>query len=241
MRSDQVFVLLLIILIPMTGCFDNSVGDAEGSQDSDSNSDPVTGESTGTENPTTGANDVQSRTWFSSGGTYHTYWNDGQEYQSGQQRCVDWGPAYNSSTGEYMGEDCRDFGYPEAESDWNTTNCTERGGEITWSTSYYRTAPSCSLSFATITTSPGEAILIYEISGASITSVCNGVSQNVHYLTNYLNSGKEYAIMPGSALNCTFEISQTLSYTSNGGYYSDYPDMQSMWSVVYAIQDTTVV
>ena len=33
MRSDQVFVLLLIILIPMTGCFDNSVGDAEGAQD----------------------------------------------------------------------------------------------------------------------------------------------------------------------------------------------------------------
>ena len=36
MRSDQVFVLLLIILIPMTGCFDNSVGDAEGVQDSGS-------------------------------------------------------------------------------------------------------------------------------------------------------------------------------------------------------------
>ena len=34
MRRDQVFVLLLIILIPMTGCFDNSVGDAEGAQDS---------------------------------------------------------------------------------------------------------------------------------------------------------------------------------------------------------------
>jgi len=33
MRSDQVFVLLLIILIPMSGCVDNGVGDAEGSQD----------------------------------------------------------------------------------------------------------------------------------------------------------------------------------------------------------------
>ena len=29
MRSDQIFVLLLIVLIPMTGCFDNSVGDAQ--------------------------------------------------------------------------------------------------------------------------------------------------------------------------------------------------------------------
>ena len=230
----------------MTGCFDNSVGDAEGSQDSDSNSDPVTGESTGTENPTTGANDVQSRTWFSSGGTYHTYWNDGQEYQSGQQRCVDWGPTYNSSTGEYMGEDCRDFGYPTNESDWNTTNCTERGGEVVWSTSYsypngYRNAPGCKLSFVTITTSPGEALLIYQVSGLSIMSVCDGVSQNTNYLLNPLISGKEYVIMPGSALNCTFEISQTLTYTSNGGYYSDYLDMQTIWSFVYAIQDTTVV
>ena len=29
MRSDQVFVLLLIILIPLTGCFENGVGDAD--------------------------------------------------------------------------------------------------------------------------------------------------------------------------------------------------------------------
>ena len=30
MRNDQIFVLLLVILLPMSGCFDNSVGDAEG-------------------------------------------------------------------------------------------------------------------------------------------------------------------------------------------------------------------
>ena len=30
-----------------------------------------------TENPT-GANTVQSRTWYSSGGVYQTYWDDGQ-------------------------------------------------------------------------------------------------------------------------------------------------------------------
>lgn len=29
MRSDQIFVLLLIILIPLTGCFENGVGDAD--------------------------------------------------------------------------------------------------------------------------------------------------------------------------------------------------------------------
>ena len=35
MRNDQIFVLLLVILLPMSGCFDGAVGDAEGSDDSD--------------------------------------------------------------------------------------------------------------------------------------------------------------------------------------------------------------
>ena len=29
MRNDQIFVLLLVILLPMSGCFDGAVGDAE--------------------------------------------------------------------------------------------------------------------------------------------------------------------------------------------------------------------
>ena len=33
MRNDQIFVLLLVILLPMSGCFDGSVGDAEGAED----------------------------------------------------------------------------------------------------------------------------------------------------------------------------------------------------------------
>jgi hypothetical protein len=36
MRNDQIFVLLLVILLPMSGCFDGAVGDAEGSDDSES-------------------------------------------------------------------------------------------------------------------------------------------------------------------------------------------------------------
>ena len=36
MKMDRIFVLLLVVLLPMTGCFDDSVGDAEGSDDSDS-------------------------------------------------------------------------------------------------------------------------------------------------------------------------------------------------------------
>ena len=34
MRNDQIFVLMLVILLPMSGCFDDAVGDAEGTEDS---------------------------------------------------------------------------------------------------------------------------------------------------------------------------------------------------------------
>ena len=33
MRNDQIFVLLLVVLLPMSGCFSGGVGDAQGSQD----------------------------------------------------------------------------------------------------------------------------------------------------------------------------------------------------------------
>ena len=39
MRNDQIFVLLLVILLPMSGCFSGAVGDAEGSDDSGTNAD----------------------------------------------------------------------------------------------------------------------------------------------------------------------------------------------------------
>ena len=78
MRSDQVFVLLLIILIPMTGCFDNSVGDAEGAQDdpADDNSGlpDVTTDSGGSGTDQTSS---QERIWYSTGETIPTTWHDG--------------------------------------------------------------------------------------------------------------------------------------------------------------------
>ena len=33
MRNDQIFVLLLVVLLPLSGCFENTVGDAEGADD----------------------------------------------------------------------------------------------------------------------------------------------------------------------------------------------------------------
>ena len=245
----------------MTGCFDNSVGDAEGAQDSDSSSDS-TGDSTNTPN----SNSAQARTWFSSGGVSEIAWSDGQysgyysvdgdvymgtsyqydnddEYRYRQiskssTRCVDWGPYYDSSTGELLGERCNEWGYPESASDWNLSGCTLNGGEVIWEESYdgsinYRTAPECRMSFAEINVTAGEALMIYEWSGFSIASTCDGVDV---YTYNSLTS-KEYVIVPGSALDCTHELYRLLSYT----YTEGYSDSESIWSIVYAIQDTTVV
>ena len=262
MRNDQIFVLLLVILLPMSGCFDGAVGDAEGTDDAtDGSSD--TSDSTTSESS-------QSRTWYSSGGVYQTYWDDGQyrgyynndngsyvgtslaeisnnssnfddddyDYRymsSSSQRCLDWGPYYDSSTGDLLGERCNDWGYPSSESEWDLTDCTDNGGEIIWRDEYnqYQYAPTCRMSFATINSSVGEALLIYEYSGLSITSNCNGVDVNIGYSL----SGKEYLIAPGTALECSHELYKDISYTA----YELQSETQSIWSIVYAIQDTTVV
>ena len=238
MRNDQIFVLLLVVLLPMSGCFDGAgVGEAEGAQDSEGTS--------GTTvvnhyyNNTTTSSNAQERTWYSSGGTYFAYWNDGQSASSGAQRCLDYGPIYDTSTGEYIGEDCRETGFPSEASDWNTTNCTERGGQIQ-EPSEWRYSPSCHFEFTTITTIPGEALLIYQMSGLTMNTVCDGVS---FYTASALLSGAEY-VTPGSALNCTHEITQTTSYSVVGGGASSIyqnSERQSVWSIVYAIQDTMVV
>jgi hypothetical protein len=46
MRNDQIFVLLLVVLLPLSGCFDGGtagVGEAEGAQDSGGENTPSTG------------------------------------------------------------------------------------------------------------------------------------------------------------------------------------------------------
>ena len=39
MRNDQIFVLLLVILLPMSGCFDSAVGDVEGNDNNSETSE----------------------------------------------------------------------------------------------------------------------------------------------------------------------------------------------------------
>ena len=41
MRKDQIFVLMLVILLPLTGCFDAAVGDAEGTDDAETNDSSI--------------------------------------------------------------------------------------------------------------------------------------------------------------------------------------------------------
>ena len=248
MRNDQIFVLLLVILLPMTGCFDGAVGDAEGTDDASENGDTSGGEGTSTGT----ASSTQARSWYSSAGSYHTYWNDGQsgEYidnygnpqnilNSGE-RCVDWGPLYNSSTGEYVGEECVEYRRPNSASDWNLTDCTDNGGEAVWSydvetlPEYYQYAPTCRTLFSTINTSVGEALLIYEMSYFTLSSTCDGVS--VSTITSAL-TGKEYVIAPGTALSCSHELYAYRTYT----YTEQNIEQQRIWSIVYAIQDATVV
>ena len=267
MRNDQIFVLLLVILLPMTGCFDGAVGDAEGTDDASENDAGENGDTTGGEGTSTGtASSTQARTWYSSGGTYDTYWEDGHytgyytnngdvymgtsyEYDNNShtyryisqssERCINWGPYYDSSTGELLGERCSEWGYPESESEWNLTDCTDSGGELLWyEDGYddveYRYAPQCKMSFATINLTAGEALLIYEWYGFSVASTCDGV---VSTTSSYLLDDKEYVIAPGTALECSHEIYKIRSYNYN---YNNV-DYQSIWSIVYAIQDTTVV
>ena len=260
MRNDQIFVLLLVILLPMTGCFNDAVGDAEGTDDASENGDSSVGDETSTG---TSSSPTQARTWYSSAGVYQTYWDDGQysgmsytnssnssdhdddddvyrQISNSGQRCLAWGPYYDSSTGELLGERCNEWGYPESPSDWDLTDCTDSGGEIIWNSNveqnpyYYRSAPTCKMTFATINSTVGEALLIYEWSGFSIASTCDGVSV---YTSSSALSGKDYVIVPGTALECSHEIYKTLQYT----YYQSLFESQSIWSIVYAIQDTTVV
>jgi hypothetical protein len=254
MRSDQVFVLLLIILIPMTGCFDNSVGDAEGAQDdpTDDNTSPglpdVTTDSGGSD---TDQSSSQERIWYSTGETIPTTWHDGMTYSYSGERCLEYGPLYNSSTGQYIGEECRRYGYPDRASDWDASNCTNLGGTPYWyqlnnyetdetnNTSYaYRWAPSCSdIPLFSLQTNAGEAVLIYQKYGLGTwTTTCNGVTTNLpNYGNNPAAYGLEYYIIPGSSMNCSHELTTSIAFSYDQEIEFD------IWSVVYAVQDVTIV
>ena len=96
MRNDQIFVLLLVILLPMSGCFDGAVGDAEGT---DEESEGTTVINNYYYNNST---DSQQRIWYSTSDIVDSRWTDGQPYSSGSQRCLEFGPSYDSDTGSIL-------------------------------------------------------------------------------------------------------------------------------------------
>jgi hypothetical protein len=236
MRNDQIFVLLLVVLLPMSGCFDGGgVGEAEGSQDStDSSGTTVVNHYY---NNTTTSQNSQEKVWHSSSDAVNRYWNDGQDVASGQQRCLEYGPSYDSDTGAYLGEECKETGLPSDESDWNGTNCN---GDLSLSstsfpfTNNWAYAPTCTVVSKTLTTNSGEALILYEMQSITISTTCDGIFTS----TKNTIGDREYVIVPGSGMNCNHEISYTQSYqTSSSTALSD----MKVLSLVYAIQDTVVV
>jgi len=239
MRNDQIFVLLLVVLLPMSGCFGDSVEDAEGSE-ADATNTLVYNYYNST---------VDEIKWFSSGGEESPVWKDGQFVESGQSRCIEYGPTYDSSSGDYLGEECKEYGLPASELDWNLTDCTSNGGEILWDYSYpspdkFAFAPRCKKIVKTISTEPGQALFVYQASGFDLKSVCmNSYAEtppqiydwDTYELNNYQING-EYNILPGAALSCDHELFRIVDYSPNPASYVQYA-----WSIVYTIENTVIV
>ena len=231
MRNDQIFVLLLVVLLPMSGCFDGAVGDAEGTDDASSGTTVIN-------NYYNNSTNSQERIWYSTGDAVNKYWTDGQDVASGNQRCLEYGPSYDSDTGEYLGEECKEMGYPSSLSDWNGSDCNGILVETGSFGSNPRWAPSCKIVATTISTNSGEALILYEMQSITISTTCEGVLSSSITNTGGIYGGEDNAIVPGSAMNCSHEISYTQSYQQSS---STNMGEQKIISLVYAIQDTTVV
>ena len=242
MTTDRVFVLMMMVLLMMSGCFGATTTteaqeEQESTNENNDSSDPIdsgSGTQTNSNNGANSASSSQERTWYSSGGAIDSYWTDGQDVYIGSNRCLEFGPAYDSNTGEYIGEECKRYGIPQNESDWLGAGAICNGslgyGEPGFFTS---STAQCFVTTATITTNSGEALLIYEMSNVKVNTYCNGI------LASTINgAGSEYIIASGSALNCTHDVIVTQHYSQAG---SPNVDNMKIWSIVYAIQDTTVV
>ena len=255
MTTDRVFVLMMMVLLMMAGCFEaTSTTEAEEEQDSTSgndgtsdnvpnddvdddtsSNDPVdspNGQGSDSSNSGTSTSNSQERIWYSSGGVVNSKWTDGDIEHNGYEKCFEYGPLYDSSTGEYIGEECKRFGVPQFESDWNTTNCTNIGGTPSWNSDNYRYAPQCiDIPLVTIFTNPGEVLMIYQEESVNWDTTCGGVSFSV-----YKPSNVEYEIVEGSSMSCTHELTYNMNY--DGDMSSNVP---YIWSIVYEIQDSIVV
>ena len=253
MKTNAILLALLIFGMSLAGCVSQSDGVAEVTL-TDEQIDTILDEHLDEflENMTIVVNEditnynnnsgeTQTREWFSTGEMFSRYWNDGQHI-SGIERCLEFGSSYDSDTGEYIGEECKEFGYPNEESDWNLTNCTDSGGVVEWNTAYsnpYQYPPTCIVTGQTISTNSGEALLIYEMNKVTIMTSCNGVFVGEISAIGGHYGGEDYVFISGSSMNCTHDIQYQRSYWHSG--YSTDVNYQSIWSLVYVIQNVTVV
>jgi hypothetical protein len=198
----NVYVLMLALVIVLSGCFGMGGGDAEAEED---DYDEPTEPGDGDDVEIT-----QARTWYTSGGTYDS-WNDEGSAGDGSDNYI-----ANSST----------------INDWNLTECEDQGGVARLLESGSQDRIYCDVTFATISTSAGESLLVYEWTNFGLSTTC-GEGWEWGDGSSYLNNGHEYWIAPGSALDCQHVLMTTLVY--------DDESSPEIWSVVYAIQDVTVV
>jgi hypothetical protein len=193
MRHEQILVLLLFILLPLSGCLETQDDSSE-------------------------ENEEQSQTnkWYSSGGTF-TSWNDENSYDNGNENFL-W-PDENQANGGYSNL-----------TDWNLTECESQNGTayLLRENSPPRDQIYCEVTFAQINTSSGEALLIYEARNLAIETICDNVT-----ISSPNSIVGEYNIVTGSSMDCQHRLYRTLSYSSD--------DSVTFWSIVYAIQETTVV
>ena len=234
MRNDQIFVLLLVILLPMSGCFDGAVGDAEGTDD-------ATDGTTVINNYHNGSSGSQDRDWHTIGDIVSSRWTDGHNTNPPSSRCLEYGPSYDPDDGSYLGEECKRFGYPESAEDWDSTNCSGGltlavyGGFFGSSTNW-RNGPYCEIELASITTNSGEALILRQMSGLYLRTTCDGYEWQTTHTS--ISNGGSGLIISGSALDCTHSVQYTTQYTLGNDY--SISDLK-MLSLVYEIQDTVVV
>ena len=236
-------VTILACLLILSGCLGSTIDDTEAAEGDDSTSDGTTTiiNNYYYNNTTTSDSSLsQDRTWYTSGGTFAAQWNDPNRDSSGYG-CDGWSPSYDSSTGEYLGEECDSYSNADGSqlSDWNESNCTEMEGELipgsSSSVMFGISDPYCKVEFTTINTSSGEVILIYQMDGGlSLSSSCGGVS--TISATDASLTGREYWAVTGGAMDCSHTLYRDLTRDIS-------PETVSLdiWSIVYAIQDVTVV